>query len=375
MATHSIAWRILSTEEPGRLQSMEPKRIGHSWATEHTPSPKSHVYWPSPHLFGAVSQSYLRCCPLGCSPPFAQNITTFSSHVVHFCFRSAWQKHLHPTQPETERLSETWTKAPWPHPALTPTNGPGTGRSHRLHVFHSLFSAWLSLQTPTRPQVWGPPAEVEPTRHGEPCPLWEGGAVGTPSMPGAAGGSCHISSLRTKLREASSKTGLELPFPLAPLLGALCCPRGCGAKGRREGLQGRGKAARTEARSVGFGGQPTPESGHTCPRPTSSDQFDPGAPSWPLVQGHPPGHIPRWRFSRSEQNQSSPAVNSGQSSPRVLPGFWSVGRCYWNSRNTSSTWIQTACSDPIPSPSAAQQLDTSSTISGSIFWSREGVLF
>ena len=179
----------------------------------------------------------------------------------------------------------------------------------------------------------------------------------------------------TKLREASSKTGPELPFPLTPLLGALCCPRGCGVKGRREGFQGRGKAAGTEARSGGFGGEPAPESGHTCPRPASSGQFDPGAPSWTLVQGHPPGHIPWWRFSKSEQNQSSPAVNSGRSGPRVLPGFWSVGRCYRNSRNTSGTWIQTACSDPIPLPSAAQQLDTSSTISGSIFWSREGVLF
>lgn len=136
------------------------------------------------------------------------------------------------------------------------------------------------------------PAEVEPTCQCEPCPLVGGGAVGTPSTSSAVSGSCHISSLRTKLREASSKTGPELPFPLTPLLGALCCPRGCGVKGRREGFQGRGKAAGTEARSGGFGGEPAPESGHTCPRPTSSGQFDPGAPSWTLVQGHPPGHIP-----------------------------------------------------------------------------------
>ena len=35
MATHSsiLAWRILWTEEPGRLQSMGSQRVGHNWAT------------------------------------------------------------------------------------------------------------------------------------------------------------------------------------------------------------------------------------------------------------------------------------------------------------------------------------------------------
>ena len=36
------------------------------------PSPKSHIYGPSPCLFGAVSQSSLKCCLLGYSPRFAQ---------------------------------------------------------------------------------------------------------------------------------------------------------------------------------------------------------------------------------------------------------------------------------------------------------------
>ena len=36
MATHSstLAWRILWAEEPGRLQSMGLRRVGHDWATE-----------------------------------------------------------------------------------------------------------------------------------------------------------------------------------------------------------------------------------------------------------------------------------------------------------------------------------------------------
>ena len=35
MATHSstLAWKIPWTEEPGRLQSMGPRRVGHDWAT------------------------------------------------------------------------------------------------------------------------------------------------------------------------------------------------------------------------------------------------------------------------------------------------------------------------------------------------------
>ena len=36
MATHSsiLAWRILRTEEPGRLQSIGSQRVGHDLATE-----------------------------------------------------------------------------------------------------------------------------------------------------------------------------------------------------------------------------------------------------------------------------------------------------------------------------------------------------
>ena len=37
MATHSsiLAWKILLTEEPGRLQSMGWQRVGHDLSTEH----------------------------------------------------------------------------------------------------------------------------------------------------------------------------------------------------------------------------------------------------------------------------------------------------------------------------------------------------
>ena len=51
-------------------------------------SPKSHTCWPSPYLFGAVSQSYLRCCFPGFSPHFApKSILTRNSHIVLFFFK------------------------------------------------------------------------------------------------------------------------------------------------------------------------------------------------------------------------------------------------------------------------------------------------
>ena len=43
MATHSniLAWRIPWTEEPGGLQSLGLKRVGHDQACMHTPSQKT----------------------------------------------------------------------------------------------------------------------------------------------------------------------------------------------------------------------------------------------------------------------------------------------------------------------------------------------
>ena len=43
MATHSsiLAWEIPRTEEPGRLHSMELKRVRHDWVTEHSQNVKT----------------------------------------------------------------------------------------------------------------------------------------------------------------------------------------------------------------------------------------------------------------------------------------------------------------------------------------------
>ena len=45
MATHSniIAWKILRTEEPGRLQSMRSQRVWHNWVTSTFTKQESEV--------------------------------------------------------------------------------------------------------------------------------------------------------------------------------------------------------------------------------------------------------------------------------------------------------------------------------------------
>ena len=45
MATHSciLAWKILWTEEPGRLQSMGSQRVGYDRATTHTHTHTGHM--------------------------------------------------------------------------------------------------------------------------------------------------------------------------------------------------------------------------------------------------------------------------------------------------------------------------------------------
>ena len=47
MTTHSsvLAWKILWTEEPGRLQSMGSKRVRHDLVTEHKRELKNMLPW------------------------------------------------------------------------------------------------------------------------------------------------------------------------------------------------------------------------------------------------------------------------------------------------------------------------------------------
>ena len=61
MTTHSIAWRIPWTEEPGGLQSMGSQRLGHDYATKYTH--KSHTVHTCTYLFRFFLQLHLPILP------------------------------------------------------------------------------------------------------------------------------------------------------------------------------------------------------------------------------------------------------------------------------------------------------------------------
>ena len=53
MTTHSsvLAWEIPWTEEPGGLESMLSRRVGHNWACTHAVSREFGVLWPNGFVF------------------------------------------------------------------------------------------------------------------------------------------------------------------------------------------------------------------------------------------------------------------------------------------------------------------------------------
>ena len=73
MATHSsvLAWRILWTEKPGRLQSMGSLRVGRDWATSFFTFMHWRRKWqPTPVFLPGESQgqgSLVGCRPWGCT--------------------------------------------------------------------------------------------------------------------------------------------------------------------------------------------------------------------------------------------------------------------------------------------------------------------
>ena len=77
MATHSstLAWKIPWMEEPGRLQSMGPRRVGHDWVTSLSLFTLMHwrrKWQPTPVFLPGESQgqrSLVGCRLWGCTEP------------------------------------------------------------------------------------------------------------------------------------------------------------------------------------------------------------------------------------------------------------------------------------------------------------------
>ena len=95
MATHSsiFAWRIPWIEEPGRLQSMGSKRVGHNWSD----LPCNRRQWhPTPVLL--PGKSHGRRSLVGCSPWGRWGSDTTEWLHFHFSLSCIGEGHGNPLQ-------------------------------------------------------------------------------------------------------------------------------------------------------------------------------------------------------------------------------------------------------------------------------------
>ena len=98
MATHSstLAWKILWTEEPGRLQPMGSQRVGHNWATSL--SLFTFMHWkrkwqPSPVFSPGEFQgrgSLVGCCLWGRTESDTTEATAAAAATT---IRSKWKAY------------------------------------------------------------------------------------------------------------------------------------------------------------------------------------------------------------------------------------------------------------------------------------------
>ena len=63
----TIAWKILWTEEPGRLQSLGSQRVGHDWATSLSPPLMASSLWLDPQVSWPVTFNSALLSPSLCS--------------------------------------------------------------------------------------------------------------------------------------------------------------------------------------------------------------------------------------------------------------------------------------------------------------------
>ena len=88
MAPHSstLAWRIPWTEEPGRLQSMGPLRVGHDWATSLSLFTFMHWVYVVKSLLPTTPPAPLTTQFIGNSWNLLKHLTCLPSrhHVVYF---------------------------------------------------------------------------------------------------------------------------------------------------------------------------------------------------------------------------------------------------------------------------------------------------
>ena len=101
MAPHSstLAWKIVWTEEPGRLQSMESLRVGHDWVT--SPSLFPFMHWrrkwqPTPVFLPGKSHGQRSL--VGCVPWGREELDTTERLPFHFSLSCIGEGNGNPLQ-------------------------------------------------------------------------------------------------------------------------------------------------------------------------------------------------------------------------------------------------------------------------------------
>ena len=134
MATHSssLAWRIPGTEEPGRLQSTGPQRIGHDGATKCAHSNAccagTHQVLNEPCLFfvmiGWDQCSVAQSIPSSKWPALVGRLACLLSRFSHVWVFAALctVAHQAPLSMEFSRW-EYWSGLPFPTPGDLPNPG------------------------------------------------------------------------------------------------------------------------------------------------------------------------------------------------------------------------------------------------------------
>ena len=150
MATHSssLAWKIPWTEEPGRLQSMGSRRVGHDWATSL--SLFTFMHWrrkwqPAPVFLPGVflpGESQGRESLVGCCLWIAQGrtrlkrLSSSSSSSKDYLFKVHWIYTTH--------LATKWISLAWKQHISVDSQA-------RISCYSHIFRT----QTPEKKKVWG----------------------------------------------------------------------------------------------------------------------------------------------------------------------------------------------------------------------------
>ena len=138
MAPHSstLAWQIPWTEEPGRLQSMGPLRVGHDWATSLSLFPFMHwrrKWQPTSVFFLENSMDK------GAQQATVHGVAKSRTRLSDFTFTF----HFHALEKETATHSSVLA---WRIPGMGEPDGLPSVGSHRVgHDWRDLAVAGLHI--------------------------------------------------------------------------------------------------------------------------------------------------------------------------------------------------------------------------------------